>query len=120
MPSNTPISSTDAMKLTILWRGMGKSNSQIIEMLVERGLSQLDAQLAVDKVNALQSQAVEHHKKEQNNVANVNIIIGLVFLFGGLAVMFISFGSGGGLLPWGAIVFGIIEIVIGATQRERG
>lgn len=86
-------------------------------MLVERGLSQLDAQLTVDKVDALQSQAVEHHKKEQNTVANVNIIIGLVFLFGGLAVTIISFGSGGGLLPWGAIVFGIIEIVIGATQR---
>ncbi len=117
MLSNTPISQTEALKLTILWRGMGKSNSDIKELLVQRGLSQLDAQLIVDKVDALHTQAEEQEINEQNQSANRKIIIGSVFLVGGLIVTFVSFGSGGGIFAWGAIVFGIVDIVIGATQR---
>lgn len=88
---------------------------------MQRGLSELVAQLIADKADEKQTQAEERLRKEQNKGTNRKIIVGLIFCVGGLIVTFVTMDSGnGGIIAWGAILFGIIDIVIGASQRVSG
>ena len=118
METNTPITSDEALVFALHLHLQGKNISEIQDELVKKGMSQLDAQLTAGKAVEHATQPNYGAIRENNKAANRKILLGLIFLIGGLAITFVTTASGnGGVIAWGAILFGIIDIVIGASQR---
>lgn len=92
----------------------GVSGPNIVQQLVERGLSTQDAAMVV-------RQTREARTEGRHAAGRKNMLIGALWCVGGLAVTFFSYQSastGGGsyVVTWGAVVFGGIQFVRGLAQ----
>lgn len=90
----------------------GKSDKQIVNTLVEKGIEKEGAEIITKNIN----KAIEAKKE----AGGKNMLYGALWCIGGIVVTAVTFSaaSGGGtyIVAWGAIVFGAIQFFKGLIQ----
>lgn len=60
-----------------------------------------------------------NENEAQSSGANKEIIMGALFFIGGIVVTIASSGNGGGIIAYGAIIGGLIEMIVGFSKLNK-
>jgi hypothetical protein len=89
------------------------TESAIVENLMRRGLSEPEANAVIQKIFA-------HRKKDNRAEGKRNMIVGGLWLVGGIAVTVFTYNSarsgGSYVITWGPMIFGGIQFFRGLGQ----
>lgn len=90
-----------------------KNNYQVKMALIEQGLSEANAAIVVENLEMQIEQA-------RKNKANKDMLYGALWAVGGIIVTGVSMASNsGGIIAWGAILFGAIQFVRGVINYMK-
>ena len=84
---------------------------EVIEALKKRGLTEEQAAKAYAQIE-------EEYNGDMRSKGLRKLLIGLVILIIGVVVTAASVGSKGGVIAYGAIIYGLINTVMGAKMRS--
>lgn len=109
MQQSPSINELRAYVMTMLSADM--TSYEVIEALKKRGVSEEDAA-------KLYQECDEHFNQEMRRKGNRKILIGGLVLLIGLVVTIATTKNGGGIIAYGAIIYGLIDLVWGFKIRS--